>query len=81
VLGAAVVFFDAPFLSRIRGMCQRLANGNTLVVNSDGGEVFEVTPDREVVWSCSCGPVELNRARRYMPDQLSFLKGEKRARP
>jgi hypothetical protein len=62
-------------------MCQRLANGNTLVVNSDGGEVFEVTPDREIVWSCSCGPVELNRARRYLPDQLPFLKGEQRARP
>src|SRR5207237_5000097 len=54
-----------PFLSRIRGMCQRLPNDNTLIVNSDGGEVFEVTPQREVVWSCSCGRVELNRARRY----------------
>jgi hypothetical protein len=70
----------APFLSRIRGMCQRLANGNTLVVNSDGGEVFEVTPDHEVVWSCSCGRVDLNRARRYLPDQLPFLKGVQRAR-
>jgi hypothetical protein len=70
----------APFLSRIRGMSQRLANGNTLVVNSDGGEAFEVTARREVVWSCSCG-VELRRARRYTPDQLPFLKGAHRARP
>jgi hypothetical protein len=70
-----------PFFSRIRGMCQRLPNGNTLIVNSDGGEVFEVTADREVVWSCSCGRVELNRARRYTPDQLHFLKGGPRARP
>jgi hypothetical protein len=70
-----------PFLSRIRGMCQRLPNGNTLIVNSDGGEVFEVTVDHEVVWSCSCGGVELNRARRYMPQQLLFLKGDQRARP
>jgi hypothetical protein len=70
-----------PFLSRIRGMCQRLPNGNTLVVNSDGGEAFEVTAGHEVVWSCSCGRVELNRARRYTPEQLSFLKGDQRARP
>jgi hypothetical protein len=69
------------FLSRIRGMTQRLPNGNTLIVNSDGGEVFEVTARREVVWSCSCGRAELNRARRYLPEQLPFLKGEQRARP
>jgi hypothetical protein len=70
-----------PFFSKIRGMCQRLPNGNTLVVNSDAGEVFEVTADREVVWSCSCGRVELNRARRYTPEQVPFLKGDARARP
>jgi hypothetical protein len=69
-----------PFYSRIRGMCQRLPNGNTLIVNSVGGEVFEVTADREVVWSCSCGG-ELRRARRFTPDQLPFLKGGPRARP
>jgi hypothetical protein len=72
---------DQSFLSRIRGMCQRLPNGNTLIVDSDGSEVFEVTADREVVWSCSFGGVELNRARRYMPEQLPFLKGTQHARP
>jgi hypothetical protein len=70
-----------PFFSEIRGMSQRLPNGNTLIVNSDGGEVFEVTPDREVVWSCSCGHVELYRARRYIPEQLPFLSGVQHARP
>jgi hypothetical protein len=70
-----------PFFSKIRGMAQRLPNGNTLIVNSDGGEVFEVTPGREVVWSCSCGREELNRARRYTPEQVPFLKGGPRARP
>jgi hypothetical protein len=69
------------FFSRIRGATQRLPNGNTLIVNSDGGEVFEVTPGSEVVWSCSCSPAELNRARRYTPEQLPFLKGDQRARP
>jgi hypothetical protein len=70
-----------PFFSRIRGMCQRLPNGNTLIVNSDGGEVFEVTPAREDVWSCSCGRVDLNSARRNTPDHLPFLKGGPRERP
>lgn len=71
----------SPFLSKIRGMTQRLTNGNTLIVNSDAGEVFEVTPDQEVVWSCSCGHVELNRARRYTPEQLPFLRRDQHARP
>jgi hypothetical protein len=70
-----------PFFSRIRGTCQRLPNGNTLIVNSDGAEVFEVTPDREIVWSCSCGRGELYRARRYTPEELPFLKVDQRARP
>ena len=70
-----------PFLSKIRGMTQRLPNGNTLVVNSDGGEVFEVSPARKIVWSCSCGHVELYRARRFTPEQLPFLKELPHDRP
>jgi hypothetical protein len=70
-----------PFYTRLRGMAQRLPNGNTLIVNSDGGETFEVTPGQEVVWSCSCGRVELKRARRYMPEQLPFLGRDQQARP
>lgn len=69
------------FFSQIRGHCQRLPNGNTLIVNSVGCEVFEVTPQAEIVWSCSTGQVTLKRARRYMPEQLHFLKGHQRARP
>jgi len=71
---------DTPFFSRIRGVTQRLPNGNTLIVNFDGGEVFEVTTDHELVWSCSCGQVSLNCARRYLPEQLSFLHKTPRTR-
>ena len=70
-----------PFLSNIRGMSQRLPNGNTLVVNSVGGEVLEVTLEREVVWSCSTGEVTINRARRYRSDQVPFAKGSPRVTP
>ncbi len=69
------------FLSEIRGMCQRLPNGNTLIVNSQAGEGFEVTPDREVVWTCSFNYAELYRVRRYTPEQLPFLGKEKQVRP
>jgi hypothetical protein len=41
---------DAPFDSRIRSSQQRLANGNTLITESDGGRLFEVTPHGEIVW-------------------------------
>ena len=72
---------DNPsFLSHIRGMSQRLPNGNTLVVNSEGGELLEVTRGKEVVWSCSLNRF-ITTARRYAPDQLPFLGGGQRARP
>jgi hypothetical protein len=38
------------FFSRTRGSVQRLANGNTLITESNSGYVFEVTPQQEVVW-------------------------------
>lgn len=41
---------ERPFYSRTCGVAQRLANGNTLITESDGGRAFEVTPDGEIVW-------------------------------
>ncbi len=44
---------DVPedFFSPSRGGNQRLPNGNTLITNSDNGEVFEVTPNGRKVWN------------------------------
>ncbi len=70
----------APFLTVERGMSQRLPNGNTLIVNSQKGEMLEVTRDKEVVWSCLCHYF-LSSARRFSAGQLHFLKGGQRARP
>jgi outer membrane protein assembly factor BamB len=39
-----------PFFSLSRGSNQRLANGNTLIAQSDSGRMFEVTPQGEIVW-------------------------------
>ncbi len=43
---------DPPetFFSKWRGSNQRLANGNTLICDSESGRVFEVSLEGEVVW-------------------------------
>jgi hypothetical protein len=69
-----------PFRSEERGMSQRLPNGNTLIVNSEGKQILEVTKSKEVVWSRSFAAF-INTGRRYGPDQLPFLKGGPHARP
>jgi hypothetical protein len=38
------------FFSLRKASSQRLANGNTLIANSDSGDAFEVTPAGERVW-------------------------------
>ncbi|MGH6943056.1 MAG: arylsulfotransferase family protein [Geminicoccaceae bacterium] len=39
-----------PFESKVRSAEQRLPNGNTLITESDGGRLLEVTPDGDIVW-------------------------------
>ncbi len=41
---------EAPFYSATCGTGQRLANGHTLITESDNGRAFEVTSDGAVVW-------------------------------
>ena len=38
------------FYSIVRGYAQRLKNGNTLIVESARGRVFEVTKNKKIVW-------------------------------
>ena len=38
------------FYSFHGGLVERLANGNTLIVEHAGGRAFEVTPDKKIVW-------------------------------
>jgi Arylsulfotransferase (ASST) len=42
---------DEPFESEVRSSQARLANGNTLITESDGGRLFEVTRRGEIVWN------------------------------
>jgi len=41
---------ERPFRSPTCGTAHRLANGNTLITESDGGRAFEVTSRGETVW-------------------------------
>jgi hypothetical protein len=41
---------DHPLASIVRSVQQRLANGNTLITESEGGRMLEVTPAGGIVW-------------------------------
>lgn len=41
---------EQPFESNVRAAQQRLPNGNTLITESTGGRLFEVTQDGRIVW-------------------------------
>ena len=70
---------NSPFFTSERGMAQRLPNGNTLIVVSEGKEMIEVNQSKEVVWTCLAHSF-ITTARRYGPDRLSFLKAGQRPR-
>jgi hypothetical protein len=67
------------FTATLAGMGQRLPNGNTLIVNSNDGKLLEVSLDKELVWQCACHR-HVWTARRYAPEQLPFIRGDKRVR-
>ena len=68
------------FYSSVCSGCQRLPNGNTLICEGAKGRIFEVTPEKEIVWeffnpfysyyrSGSLGLTNMTyRAYRYGPD-------------
>jgi hypothetical protein len=67
------------FFSPFRAGNQRLPNGNTFICECDAGRLFEVTPDKEIVWEywspfVNQGPHHLgkriHRATRYPPEAV-----------
>jgi hypothetical protein len=82
-----------PFVASLRGTKQRLANGNTLLVDPDASRIIEVTSAKKRVWECVC-PVhvkdrpedssvaaKITGARRYGAADVPFLSRNKSARP
>lgn len=57
---------EHPLDSAIRGMVQRLANGNTLITESDGGRLLEVTPSGDIVWEY-INPIRAGKDDHFIP--------------
>jgi outer membrane protein assembly factor BamB len=74
------------FYTGTRGSAQRLANGNTLIADSDSGRGFEVTPDGAVVWDFRVPHLDtasrratVVRMRRYDEGFVSALLARRKA--
>lgn len=57
---------DQPLDSTIRSAQERLTNGNTLITESDGGRIFEVTPEGDIAWEY-INPVRGGDGDQYVP--------------
>lgn len=55
-----------PFESPERSSAERLPNGNTLITESEGGRLFEVTPEGQIVWEF-VNPVRAGKNDGYSP--------------
>jgi len=65
-----------PLESIIRSAQEREPNGNTLITESDGGRILEVTPDGETVWQY------VNPARNALaPERTAIVSGATRIAP
>lgn len=64
---------EKNFYSSAQGSLQRLPNGNTLISEDVGGDVLEVTPEKEIVWHFKSGK-RLMRAHRHDPKTCPQLK-------
>jgi hypothetical protein len=83
---------DPAFQAPLRGRCQRLANGNTLIF-TPGQRIFEVNSNKEIVWDMGDDPAitlpvaerwkdhGFAGAKRYAPGDLTFLKPDQAPRP
>jgi hypothetical protein len=57
---------DHPLYSTLRSDQERLPNGNTLITESDGGRLLEVTRDGKIVWEY-VNPVRGGDADEFIP--------------
>jgi hypothetical protein len=72
------------FYCPIMGVAQRLPNGNTFILDPAMFRLFEVTPEKKIVWeygqtsTTTREPPPFNGsftgARRYLAEQLPFVK-------
>jgi len=67
--------YDAgdKFFARFTANCQRLPNGNTLILESSCRRLFEVTPEKELVWEYILTD-NAQRVYRYPYDHCASLR-------
>lgn len=83
--GGPGVMDKLAFYGPLVGGSQPLPNGNVLITDGPKGHIFEVTPDKKIVWDMvspyttkSSGSFPINfifKARRYSPDEITFPPG------
>ena len=59
---------SASFYSYRQGAVQRLPNGNTLITSTHGGHIFEVTPEKKVVWDF-VNPIVAGKAKSVISEE------------
>ena len=66
---------EHPIASEIGGNVARLSNGNTLISSYLMSKIFEVTPDKQLVWELSVENIpKLSSGERYDSEYFEFLK-------
>jgi len=69
------------FFSNCISGAQRLPNGNTLICDGCKSRLFEVTPEKDIVWEfvnpyqVECGWISVYRCLRHSPDYVAPLLG------
>ncbi len=66
-------FSEETFFTTVAGTQQVLPNGNLLITSSEGGRVFEVTPDKQKLWEW-IPPYLPMRVARYPADHCRQLE-------
>ena len=64
---------EHPLSSNIRSSAQRLPNGNTLITESNGGRLLEVTREGDIVWEYF-NPVRGGNSAQYIPVVSSGIR-------
>lgn len=80
--GGPGVMDKLAFYGPLVGRAQQLPNGNVLITDGPRGHIFEVTPEKEIVWDIispfttkMSGAFPINflfKARRYTEDEVAF---------
>lgn len=64
----------SDFYSAVASGCERLSNGNTVICASNGGIVFEVTKEKEVVWEYISPFIGMKKGWEYVNSSMGMKK-------